>query len=114
MVSTLEALRGGWEVLLSTMDVFLNEPVLDWVGDGADERQKSRRGEISFLSLLQHRGFVFFVFVVVVSMSCGSAFNVLQLCSVAVGTTRERMKNERRDEQRPVEEIIISLGCVLG
>lgn len=31
MMSTLQALRGGREVLLSTMDVFLNEPVIDWL-----------------------------------------------------------------------------------
>ncbi len=46
MVSTLQALRGGSEVLLATMDVFLNEPVMDWITEGADRRQKkaSKRG----------------------------------------------------------------------
>lgn len=42
MVSTLQALRTGREVLLSTMDVFLNEPVIDWL-EGAAERQKERK-----------------------------------------------------------------------
>eukprot|EP00752_Nemacystus_decipiens_P003549 g3275.t1 len=45
MVSTLQALRSGREVLLATMDVFLNEPVMGWINEGADRRQKnSRRG----------------------------------------------------------------------
>lgn len=43
MVSTLQALRGGSEVLLATMDVFLNEPVMDWISEGADDRQKSSK-----------------------------------------------------------------------
>lgn len=44
MVSTLQALRGGWEVLLATMDVFLNEPVIEWVSEGgADERQRKKK-----------------------------------------------------------------------
>eukprot|EP00903_Cladosiphon_okamuranus_P011333 g10683.t1 len=46
MVSILQALRGGSEVLLATMDVFLNEPVLDWISEGADRRQNnSKRGD---------------------------------------------------------------------
>ncbi|CAM9867085.1 unnamed protein product, partial [Ectocarpus fasciculatus] len=45
MVSTLQALRGGREVLLATMDVFLNEPVMDWISEGVDRRQaKTKRG----------------------------------------------------------------------
>lgn len=48
MVSTLQALRSGAEVLVATMDVFLNEPVVDWISDGVDERQKkSKRGTTS-------------------------------------------------------------------
>lgn len=45
MVSTLQALRGGWEVLLSTMDVFLNEPVIEWV-EGVGQRQNNDKGEL--------------------------------------------------------------------
>lgn len=49
MVSTLQALRSGSEVLLATMDVFLNEPVMDWISEGADRRQKkSKRGGKAF------------------------------------------------------------------
>lgn len=44
MVSTLQALRGNWEVLLSTMDVFLNEPVIEWV-EGVGQRQNNDQGE---------------------------------------------------------------------
>lgn len=44
MVSTLQALRGGAEVLLATMDVFLNEPVMEWMSEGADQRQKVNAG----------------------------------------------------------------------
>ncbi|CAB1116123.1 unnamed protein product [Ectocarpus sp. CCAP 1310/34] len=45
MVSTLQALRGGREVLLATMDVFLNEPVMDWISEGVERRQaKTKRG----------------------------------------------------------------------
>lgn len=44
MVSTLQALRSGSEVLLATMDVFLNEPVMDWISEGADRQKKSKRG----------------------------------------------------------------------
>lgn len=41
MVSTLQALREGSEVLLATMDVFLNEPVMDWISEGTQNRQKN-------------------------------------------------------------------------
>lgn len=41
MVSTLQALRGGQEVLLATLDVFLNEPVVDWLNEGVEERQQT-------------------------------------------------------------------------
>lgn len=45
MVSTLQALRGGSEVLLATMDVFLNEPVMDWTKEDTGRRQnKTKRG----------------------------------------------------------------------
>ncbi|CAM9754681.1 unnamed protein product [Ectocarpus sp. 6 AP-2014] len=45
MVSTLQALRAGREVLLATMDVFLNEPVMDWISEGVERRQaKTKRG----------------------------------------------------------------------
>lgn len=57
MVSTLQALRGGSEVLLATMDVFLNEPVMDWISKGTDGRQKkTKRGGEHFLLL-----FLYFV-----------------------------------------------------
>ncbi|CAN0411796.1 unnamed protein product, partial [Hapterophycus canaliculatus] len=46
MVSTLQALRGSSEVLLATMDVFLNEPVMDWIGQGTKERQKTTTKKI--------------------------------------------------------------------
>lgn len=46
MVSTLQALRMGREVLLATMDVFLNEPVIDWM-EGTAERQNEKKGEQS-------------------------------------------------------------------
>ncbi|CAM9285642.1 unnamed protein product [Discosporangium mesarthrocarpum] len=38
MVSTMQALRGGRETILSTMDVFLNEPIIDWL-EGVANRQ---------------------------------------------------------------------------
>ena len=48
MISTLQALRGSQEVLLATLDVFLNEPVIDWLSHGAGDRQKGRgKGEPS-------------------------------------------------------------------
>lgn len=51
MVSTLQALRGGSEVLLATMDVFLNEPVMEWISEGTQKRQKTpakKGGGLSF------------------------------------------------------------------
>lgn len=53
MVSTLQALRSGSEVLLATMDVFLNEPVMEWISVGADRRQKkSKTGGKTFYFML--------------------------------------------------------------
>lgn len=45
MMSTLQALRDGREVLLSTMDVFLNEPVIDWL-ETKGSRQTTKAGEL--------------------------------------------------------------------
>lgn len=43
MVSTMQALRDGREVLLATMDVFLNEPVIDWVETTGDRQTTTKR-----------------------------------------------------------------------
>lgn len=55
-MSTLQALRDGREVLLSTMDVFLNEPVIDWL-ETKGNRQATKAGEreIKFGSGLRGR-----------------------------------------------------------
>lgn len=55
MVSTLQALRGGSEVLLATMDVFLNEPVMDWISKDTGQRQnKSKRDGELIVSVAAH------------------------------------------------------------
>ncbi|CAM9347147.1 unnamed protein product, partial [Choristocarpus tenellus] len=52
MISTMQALRGGWEVLLSTMDVFLNEPIIDWV-EGVTNRQRGKKGTLHSVGSLE-------------------------------------------------------------